>query len=107
MNKSFKHWHRQSIAMVIDIPMFECRGLNDFFKHWHVVQASAAKVWKPMVAKVSLFQVAEVPTNMYDYTLPSRCSERNSEMIYSLPLITHPISPNLSRGYPKIIMLVS
>ena len=28
-----------------------------------------AEVWQPMVAQVSLFQVAEVPTNRYDYTL--------------------------------------
>ena len=25
---------------------------------------------QPKVAKVSIFQVAEVPTNLYDYTLP-------------------------------------
>ena len=39
------------------------------FKHCHV-QTLAAKVQRSMVAEVSLFQVAEVPTNMYDYTLP-------------------------------------
>ena len=29
-----------------------------------------AELWQPMVAKVSLFQVAEVLTNLYDYTIP-------------------------------------
>ena len=33
-------------------------------------QTLAAELWQPMVAEVSLFQVAKVPTNMYDYTLP-------------------------------------
>ena len=39
--------------------MFERSFLNKSFKHW-----------QPMVAEVSLFQVAEAPTNMYDYTVP-------------------------------------
>ena len=39
------------------------------------IQTSAdAYVWfkyrRPMVSNVSLFQVAEVPTNLYDYKLP-------------------------------------
>ena len=44
-------------------PMFE-----------EVIQTSAlyyAEVRQPMVAELSLFEVAEVPTNMCDYTLPS------------------------------------
>ena len=28
--------------------------------------------WHQMVADVSLFEVANAPTNMYDYTLPKR-----------------------------------
>ena len=42
-------------------------------EHWLPVQTSVANVRRrgsPMAAKVSLFQVAEVPKNMYDYTLP-------------------------------------
>ena len=37
------------------------------------IQTSAtlgAELRQPMVAEVSLFQVAEVPTNMYDYPFP-------------------------------------
>ena len=36
-----------------------CRCLTYLFKHR-----------QPKVAEVSLFQIAEPPTNMYDYTLP-------------------------------------
>ena len=44
----------------------------------HTIQTSADayvwmcwfKYWRPMVSNVSLFQVAEVPTNLYDYKLP-------------------------------------
>ena len=28
--------------------------------------------WQPKVAEVSLFQVAELPTNWFDYTLPKK-----------------------------------
>ena len=30
------------------------------------------QLWQPIFAKVSLFQVAKAPTNLYDYTLPSK-----------------------------------
>ena len=33
-----------------------------------------------MLTEVSLFQVAEVPTNMYDYTLPQKGKEINSNL---------------------------
>ena len=35
-------------------------------------QTLAALLWQPKVAEVSLFQVAEAPTNMYNYTLPDK-----------------------------------
>ena len=54
----------QSIPIAL-MPMLE----QVAFKHQHV-QALAADLQQPMVAEVSLFQVAEAPTNMYDYTLP-------------------------------------
>ena len=38
--------------------------IDSTFKHWHFKHR-----W-PMVAEVSLFQVDQLPTNRYDYTLP-------------------------------------
>ena len=49
----------------------------------YIIQTSAAEVQQPKVPKVSLFQVTELPTNMYDYTLPSAC--RISMESYTLP----------------------
>ena len=34
------------------------------------------QLWQPMVAKVSLFQVADVPTNWDDFTLRNRRNDR-------------------------------
>ena len=45
------------------------------------VQTLAFKHRQPKVAEVSLFQVAEVPTNRYDYTLPKRNARRKLESI--------------------------
>ena len=44
-----------------------------YTNHTSALQTSAANVrcrWSPMVAKVSLFQVAKLPTNRQNYTLP-------------------------------------
>ena len=47
------------------------------------IQTSAAEVWQLMFNEVSLFQVAEVPTNMYDYTLPKAFGKNFSSKIFS------------------------
>ena len=34
------------------------------------MKTSAIKLWQPRIAEVSLFQVAEVSTNKYNFTFP-------------------------------------
>ena len=47
-----------------------CRCMNiGMFKHKPYV---GSRTSAPMVAEVSLFQVADAPTSMYDYTLPPK-----------------------------------
>ena len=73
----FKHPHSNVGPWSSNGPMFECRCLNDLFKfecrgvafkHQH----SNVGCWHrlPKVTKVGLFQVAEAPTNRYDYPIP-------------------------------------
>ena len=55
------------------------------FKHRHF------KHWQPKVNEVSLFQVAKVPTNMYNYTLPKQKGKKRvfigaSKCVKNMPL---------------------
>ena len=101
----FNHRHVQTSAANLRMPMIEpvayfwtCRCLNVLMFEWmfhsnfgtfiygHLSSNISGQYQWLMVTEVSLFKVAEVPTNWYDYTLPKiPNTKRRSRLCHGHP----------------------